>query len=117
MNKQRFSVAIDPEGHKFVGFNIPEAAETFGLQTARPVSFPMQPGLDLEANNGSKLPDARLNQALLGALLHINLQTRPDLCYSVKVLSRHLKDPTTTHPRLLNHVVRYLKSFSALGLR
>ena len=132
MIKERFSVTIEPEVKKFLGFEISEVAdgiilkqesyvqkliETFGLETARPASVPMQPGLDLETNNGPKLPDSRLYQALLGALLYINLQTRPDLCYSVNVLSRHAKEPTTTHLRLLKHVVRYLKGSSALGLR
>ena len=33
------------------------------------------------------------------------------------MLSRHAKEPTTTHLRLLKHVTRYLKGSASLGLR
>ena len=132
MIQKRFSVTIEPQVKRFLGFEIVEDADgitlkqeeyvkrliqTFRLQNARAVSVPMQSGLDLNANNGEEMSDNHLYQALLGALLYINLQTRPDICYSINVLSRHAKTPTTTHLRLLKHVARYLKGTSGLGLR
>ena len=47
-------------------------------------------------------------QSVVGQLLYINLMSRPDLTFSVNVLSRYMKEPTTYHRTLAHQIVRYL---------
>lgn len=130
--KSIFSVKIEENVKKFLGFEIVEnehsvtikqneyvkkLIKSFGLENAKEAHVPMQPNIDLDSNNGEELVDAHLFQALLGALLYVNMQTRPDICFAINMLSRHAKHPTKTHLKLLKQVVRYLKSCPNLGLK
>ena len=130
--QKRFAVKFEKDVKKFLGFEILEEEnsifikqekyiekmiDTFGLTDAKSLAVPMQPNLDLEKNNGDELVDEKLYQALLGALLYVNMQTRADICYSVNVLSRYAKRPTITHLKMLKNILKYLKSCPDLGIR
>jgi hypothetical protein len=60
--------------------------------------------------------DATLYRAIVGSLLYLSTQTRPDLSYSVGVLARHQSAPSVLHLAAAKRVLRYLRGSLSLGL-
>ena len=50
---------------------------------------------------------------LVGALLFLSNTTRPDISFSVSLLSRYMKNPTKRLWNAAKHVLRYLKGTSS----
>ena len=53
---------------------------------------------------------------IAGALLRLEINTRPDLSYAVNQLSKHLNNPGMEHWYAIEQVLRYLKGTSDYGL-
>ena len=71
----------------------------------------------LVKNNGEhQLVDTKLYQSLVGSLLYIGKQTRPDILNVVNQLSRFFAKPDTTHWKVAKDVLRYLKGTINLRL-
>nr|GFA31851.1 zinc finger, CCHC-type [Tanacetum cinerariifolium] len=70
--------------------------------------IPMDPGTKLvKAEDGNSV-DATYYRSLIGSLRYL-LHTRPDLSYSVGLLSRFLQDPKDHHLKAVKQVIRYIK--------
>ena len=54
--------------------------------------------------------------AIVGALLYLATNTRPDIAFAVSVLARHNQKPTERHWRGVKHLLRYLRGTEDLGL-
>ena len=54
-------------------------------------------------------------QKLIGKLLYL-AHTRPDICYTVNVLSQFMHSSRNSHFQAANRVLRYLKGTSGLGI-
>ena len=59
--------------------------------------------------------DATLYRSLIGSLRYL-LHTRPDMTYSVSILSRYMVNPTSDHWIAAKRVLRYLKGTIDFGL-
>lgn len=59
--------------------------------------------------------DAPYREAV-GSLLYLAGATRPDIAYSVNVLSRHQTNPTEYEWQMVERVFRYLKGTTSVGL-
>ena len=55
-------------------------------------------------------------QSAVGALMWPAMHSRPDLAYSVGVLSRFCNNPGPVHIRLVKHILRYVSGTLQLGL-
>lgn len=55
-------------------------------------------------------------RSVVGSLMYISMGTRPDITYSVGVLSQHLESPSIEHWNLAMHVIRYLNGTKNLGI-
>ena len=86
---------------------IREVADRFGLTDAKPSRYPIDPGY-FRSGDGEKLPDNKQYHQLVGALLYISTNSRPDISAAVSILSRKTNNPTQRDWLELKRVVRYL---------
>lgn len=86
-----------------------------GLLGAKPASFPIEQNHTLACASGALLSDPEAYHRLVGRLVYLAV-TRPDLTYSVHVLSRFFHEPRQEHWDAALLVVRYLKGTSGQGI-
>ena len=91
-------------------------ASAFSMNNSRPTRIPMATNLDLSYIGGDPMPSKKLYQSLLGGLLHINLGSRPDICFAINSLSRETNQATTAHLACLRKVLQYLYHNNDWGL-
>ncbi|CAL2274238.1 unnamed protein product [Prunus armeniaca] len=90
-----------------------EILKDYGFLGARPVDFPMEEAK--LSDKGELLKDPEKYRRLVGRLLYLTI-TRPDITYSVHVLSRFMHQLRLPHMDAALRVVRYLKSTPGQGL-
>nr|GEV45611.1 integrase, catalytic core [Tanacetum cinerariifolium] len=86
-----------------------------GLQGCHPSSFPMEPNLKPDKGEEEEKIDASRYRRLVGRLLYLQV-TRPDIAYSVSILSQFVGDPRRIHMEAANRVLRYLKTTIGQGI-
>ncbi|XP_034217357.1 uncharacterized mitochondrial protein AtMg00810-like [Prunus dulcis] len=86
-----------------------------GLLGARPYSFPMEQTLRLNPTDGKPLQDPTRYRRLVGRLIYLTV-TRPDLSFTVHVLSRFMHEPHQPHLDAALRVLRYLKGYPGQGI-
>ena len=81
------------------------------------MATPGEVNLKLVKNNEEqKLVDPKLYRSLVGSLLFIGKQTRPDILHIVNQRSRFLDKSDESHWKAAKHVLRYLKGTIDLRL-
>lgn len=97
-----------------------QVLQRFNMWECQPKATPMEAGHQLTSTAGEPLreDDSRkgLYMEIVGALLFISTHTRPDLAYSVGVLSRFMSAPTDRHFQAAKRVLRYLRGTHGHGL-
>jgi hypothetical protein len=88
----------------------------FGMNDATTKPTPLPVGLSLSQDIGQKLPQDNQYQALVGSLIYLAVNTRPDISHAVGILSRFMACPTDKHWEAAKHVLRCLKGTPDLGL-
>lgn len=78
-------------------------------------SIPMEFGLKLSKSEDELEVDATLYRRRIGYLRYL-MHTRPDLAFSVGLLSRYMQSPRQSHDNALKQVLRYLKGTVSNGL-
>ncbi|XP_024164713.1 uncharacterized mitochondrial protein AtMg00810-like [Rosa chinensis] len=91
-----------------------EIIKDAGLMGAAPVDTPMERGLKL-SDMSDLLKDPARYRRLVGRLIYLTV-SRPDITYSVHVLSRFMHQPRKLHMEAALRVVRYLKGAPGQGL-
>ena len=88
-----------------------------GLTAARPSKIPMEQNQTLTTTSSPHLSDKDtfLYRRLVGRLIYLTV-TRPDISYSVQVLSQFLAKPRIDHLNAAYKVVRYLKQSPGQGI-
>lgn len=87
----------------------------YGMTTAKPLLLPMDPNLKLASDKGNLLPDPNVYQRLIGKLIYLTI-TRPDIVFSVQLLSQFMQKPTTIHLQSAKRLLRYLVGTSSQGI-
>lgn len=94
---------------------IQEVGFDHGLQNAKGAKTPM------EVNYGKAesclLLDNKRYQSLIGSLLYISINTRPDITASVSILSQKVSNPTEEDWNQLKRVVKYLLATADMKLK
>ena len=89
--------------------------EESGMNSCNPTHTPME----MNAKFSKALDEGKIDESEyrrnIGCLRYL-LHTRPDLSFSVGVLSRYMQDPKISHGAALKQVLRYLRATCSLGL-
>ncbi|GAV61090.1 hypothetical protein CFOL_v3_04618 [Cephalotus follicularis] len=75
---------------------------------SKPIDTPMDPNVKLTVEDGEPLNDPEKYQRLVGKLNYLTV-TRPDIAFSVSVVSQFLASPKITHWNAVIRILRYLK--------
>ena len=109
--------------NKFLGMNISQtkdyialaltdyitsAASASEIQVNKPVHTPLSPTTDYNDSSSPLVADIKQYQAIIGQLMFIANTGRPDVAYSVSLLSRFLQSPRQVHLRAAHRVFQYL---------
>ncbi|KAJ3689816.1 hypothetical protein LUZ61_018980 [Rhynchospora tenuis] len=92
-----------------------EILKKYKMDECNPVSTPMELGAKLSKFEGGDRVDASKYQSLVGRLRYLTC-TRPDIAYSVGVVSRFMEEPKYSHWKAIKRILRYIKGTEALGL-
>nr|GEY48038.1 ribonuclease H-like domain, reverse transcriptase, RNA-dependent DNA polymerase [Tanacetum cinerariifolium] len=79
-----------------------------GMLNCNETLIPMDPGTRLTKVIEGKMVNSTEYQSLIGCLRYL-LHTRPDLSYSVGLLSRFMQEPQEQHIKAIRQVLRYVK--------
>ena len=89
--------------------------ERFQMDQCKPSRTPADLNLKLQkAQNGGEEVDQRIYRDLVGSLLYLAKQTRPDIMLTVNILSRHMNAPTNQHWMCGKQLLRYLQGSKCL---
>ncbi|XP_024013227.1 uncharacterized protein LOC112087549 [Eutrema salsugineum] len=86
------------------------------LENCNPTQLPMKFGLKVSKSQGKTELDPTNYRRNVGCLRYL-LHTRPDLAFSVVVVSRYMQSPRKSHGEVMKNILRYLKGTSSYGLK
>ena len=85
------------------------------MSECKAVSTPLDQNMKLYSNDEAKEADGTLYCQLVGSVNYLTT-TRPNISYSVSILSQFLAKPCETHWKAAKQVLRYLKGTTDYGL-
>jgi len=99
--------------------HIRKLLEFSGLKAAKPRNTPMEPNtkyVSSPENHSTGETFKAKYRKLIGSLLYISQNTRPDITYSVNYLSRFQNNPNEDHYVGVKRIIRYLSGTLDYGL-
>lgn len=87
----------------------------YGMQKCRKLHLPLDSHLKLTADLGEPMECPGEYQTLIGKLIYLTI-TRPDISYSVHLLSKFMHNPTSIHYNSALRVLRYLSGTRHQGI-
>ncbi|GJR61949.1 uncharacterized mitochondrial protein-like protein [Tanacetum coccineum] len=87
-----------------------------GMEDCNPALCPMELGLKLSKAKDKPEVEATQYRKMVSCLRYL-LHTRPDLTYSVGVVSRLMQSLRTSHDRAIKQILRYLKGTTSFGIK
>lgn len=89
--------------------------EKAGMRDCNPVKYPMEVKIQLHKDGGGKPVDETQFRSIIGGLRYL-VHTRPDIAYSVGIVSRYMEKPTVLHLEAVKRILRYVKGTLEYGL-
>ena len=90
--------------------------QKFGLEACNGVKNPIVPGsMVLSTEEEGNQADGTLFKQMVGSLMYMTV-TRPDLMYSVCLMSRFMSNPKDVHMAAAKRILRYIKATTNLGI-
>ncbi|GJV63135.1 ribonuclease H-like domain, reverse transcriptase, RNA-dependent DNA polymerase [Tanacetum coccineum] len=86
-----------------------------GMLESNETIIPMDPGTRLMKTAEGTMVNSTEYRSLIGCLRYL-LHTRPDLSYSVGLLSRFMQEPKEQHMKAIKKVLRYVKGTKDYGI-
>ena len=80
----------------------------FGMKDCKPIKTPAEMNLKLEKSSEQSDIDVTAYRSLVGSLLYVSKQTKPDVTWVTNQLSRHMQSSTQQHWVAAKRVLRYL---------
>ena len=79
------------------------------------MAFPIEESHKLALAMGKFVDDPSRYRRLIGRLIYLTI-TRPELCYTVHILSQFMQNPREEHMDAARRVLRYLKAIPGHGI-
>lgn len=95
---------------------IKKIASEAGLEYAKPSRYPLDPGF-YKFQNPVPLPEDNDYRKLVGMLLYVSTNTRPDIASSVCILSQKVSKPSQADLVEVKRVIRYLATTKDFKLK
>ena len=92
-----------------------EILDRFQMKNCNSVNTPTEFGLKLNKDHEGKKVDGTLYKQIVGSLMYLTA-TRPDIMYSVSLISRYMENPTEMHLLATKRILRYLQGTKEFGL-
>lgn len=89
--------------------------KSYNMHQCKPVPTPMNSSLKLQTQDWSGKTDAGTYRSLIGRLIYLT-HSRPDISFSVGVLSRFMNSPTKYHMGAAKRILRYLGGTTSYGI-
>lgn len=89
--------------------------DRFGINTSKHCSTPLEPNIKIRRDEGKLLPDPRPYRALVGSLIYLTI-TRPDISFSVGLVSRYMQEPRKPQLETAKRILKYVNSTYDMGL-
>ncbi|XP_028765324.1 uncharacterized protein LOC114723298 [Neltuma alba] len=89
--------------------------DRFGMREAKTKATPMEPNLKLKKEEGKMLKNPKKYRQLVGSLIYLTI-TRPEISYSVGVISQFMQEPRVPHLEAAKRILRYIKGSLEYGL-
>ena len=95
---------------------IDKMIKQFDLQNCKDSEIPIQPNHKLtsqlleEKESLRQFVDPTQYRKMIGSLIYLMTCTRPDISYSVGILSRYMQEPREFHLRFLKRLLKYVNS-------
>ena len=86
-----------------------------GMMGTKPCLFPMEQQHHLTSDSGPPIKDPSQYRRLVGRLIYLTI-TRPEITYSIHILSQFMTNPHQGHLDAAMHVLHYLKSCPGQGI-
>lgn len=86
-----------------------------GMSKCRPLTIPLLEGTVLLTDMSSSKVDTIYYNCVVGKLIYLT-NTRPDISYSVGIVSRYMVTPQQSHLDAVLHSLRYLRHTTDYGL-
>ncbi|GJT48318.1 ribonuclease H-like domain, reverse transcriptase, RNA-dependent DNA polymerase [Tanacetum coccineum] len=86
-----------------------------GMLESNETIIPMDPGTRLTKTAEGTMVNSTEYRSLIGCLRYL-LHTRPDLSYSIGLLSRFMQEPKEQHMKAIKKVLRYVKGTKDYGI-
>lgn len=94
--------------------HIADLLKEFNMEESKANHTPMAQGTEL--GGGEPLPDGNRYAELVGSLMYLANQTRPDIAYAVGKLARRMSCPTEADWRAAKGCLRYLQGTRGMGI-
>lgn len=91
-------------------------ATDFGLMDAKEAKTPLEVNYG-KSNESTELENNTKYRRLIGRLLYLSVNSRPDISASVSILAQKVSKPTSEDWNQVKRVVRYLKSTCKMKLK
>jgi hypothetical protein len=98
---------------------IDDVLKRFGMLDSKPKHTPMLPGERLDNDVAGEYLDnegQQRYQAAVGSLHYLCSMTRPDLAFTLSILSKFTQQPQQQHNLVLQRTLRYLKATRTMGI-
>ncbi|KAJ9560092.1 hypothetical protein OSB04_005252 [Centaurea solstitialis] len=105
------SAGIFVSQKKYLG----EILDRFQMRDCNAVNTPSEFGVKLNKDIEGRKVDDTLYKQIVGSLMYLTA-TRPDIMYSVSVISRYMECPTELHLSAAKRILRYLQGTKEFGL-
>jgi hypothetical protein len=92
-----------------------EMLKKFNMENCKSVNTPLVLNSKMMKDDGAKKSDEKVYRSLVGCLLYLTA-TRPDLMFTVNLLSRYRQEPSEIHFQAAKRVLRYIKGTEDYGI-